>query len=215
MTWTKTGDDYPERLFDLSSDAYRLHHAATTYCNRLLTDGRLQAGRLALVPVPEKVRRRRVVAELVTFGLWAETEGGWLLTDFLADQPTKEEVLCRRAYDAVRQRLRYAKDNPAAAVALRREEEATKKDWNDAREARRKLLAHRDSQREVPGVSHRELHRPDPTSPVPPQHKGEGGASSTRGLLQEDEDRPFRERMAANGLHFEDIGIARPRAVSE
>ena len=34
-------DDYPERLLDLTDAAYRLHHAATTSCNRLLTDGDL------------------------------------------------------------------------------------------------------------------------------------------------------------------------------
>lgn len=173
MTWTKTGDDYPERLFELSDAAYRLHHAGTTYANRLLLDGRIPKSRLDLVPVPRNVLHESVLEELSSAGLWLDAGDGWVLTDFLSAQPTREEVEARRGYDAVRQRLRFARsamnrDQGEAALVLDLEELE--------REARFRLNAAREAHRSLSslGASQRESHtprpvptRPDPTRPVP------------------------------------------------
>lgn len=135
MTWTKTGDDYPDRLLDRSDAAYRLHHAATTYCNRLGLDGTLPRARLSQVPVPPRTRRTAVVAELVAAGLWSEEPDGWQLADFFEAQPSAEEVALTRKYDAIRQRKRMAAAEKRPDIG--REEEAARVALFEARERRR------------------------------------------------------------------------------
>ncbi len=174
MTWTKTPDDYPELLYDLSSDAYRLHHAATTYANRLLLDGRIPKARINAIQVPPRVRRRSVLSELRDAGFWRDDGDAWYPTDFLRFQPTKEEVEAEREYAAVRQRIRYAR-SPASKAALRPAEEAARDARNAAREHRRALLSQRESQR----VSHGDSRRPVPSRPVPSRtNEDEDGAAS-------------------------------------
>jgi hypothetical protein len=162
MTWTKTSDDFPEALYGLSSDAYRLHHAATTLANRLLLDGRIPKKMLHLIAVPTTVRRRAVIREVIDAGLWRDDGQAWTLTDFFPAQPTKEEVETQREYDAVRQRIRFAK-TPEAKTELRRLEEEAKTRLNEAHERKRALLSQCESQR----VSRGDSHRPVPPRPAP------------------------------------------------
>jgi hypothetical protein len=115
MTWTKTPDDYPDRLLERSDAAYRLHHAATTYANRVGLDGRIPKTRLSLVPVPRKTRRKPVVDELVAAGLWPDDGDAWQLVGFFDDQPSAEEVRLTREYNTLRQRIRFAKKGPNGA----------------------------------------------------------------------------------------------------
>lgn len=158
MTWTKTPDDYPDQLLELSDAAYRLHHAATTYANRLGLDGRIPKARLSLVSVPAKTRRRSVIRELIDGGFWEEVQGTYELTDFFLDQLSAEEVDCRREYDAIRQRIRFAL-TPETKALLRQDENDAKVRLNDARERRRARASQRDSQRDS--------HRPVPIRSVP------------------------------------------------
>jgi hypothetical protein len=162
VTWTKTSDDFPEAHLDLSDAAYRLHHAATTFSNRLLLDGRIPRTHLTLVAVPPKTRRPAIVRELVAADLWAEDGDAWTLTDFHLAQPTKEEVLAEREYAAVRQRIRYAK-SAVVKAELRRVEDTARERLNAAREHRRALISQCESQ----SYSQPDSQRPVPTRPVP------------------------------------------------
>ena len=110
MVWTKTPDDYPDRLMDVTDSAYRLHHAATTYSNRVGSDGRIHKSRLTLIPVPARTRRPAVVRELEAAGFWDRDATGWTLADFFDAQLSAEEVDAQRRYDAIRQRIRFAKN---------------------------------------------------------------------------------------------------------
>ena len=162
MTWTKTPDDYPERLLELSDAAYRLHHAATTICNRLLSDGRLSRARLALVAVPPRTKRRATVRELVEAGLWHEDRDGWDLLDFLDWQLSREEIEASRAYDAARQAVRYARsknETDTERAVSKTNEERARANLYAVRERRRAALSQRESQRDS--------QRPVPTRPDP------------------------------------------------
>lgn len=158
MTWTRTGDDFPDQLYERSDAAYRLFHAALTYANRLGLDGRIPKGRLSSVPVPQRTRRPAIVAELVDHGLWALEDDAWTIVGFFDAQPSAEEVAATRHYDAVRQRKRFASDDETRRV-LAAEEAESKRALFDARERRRARASQRESQRDS--------QRPLPTSPRP------------------------------------------------
>lgn len=158
MTWTKTPDDYPDRLLELSDAAYRLHHAATVYSNRIGSDGHVQRIRLSMVPVPAKAKRPRVVQELVTAGLWQPTDDGWLLIDFMAAQLSAEEVQLQRQWDVKRQQIRFAK-----TAEERQERRAESDAIRDALHAARERRKDGNSQ----PVSLVNSLRPVPLRPVP------------------------------------------------
>lgn len=205
MTWTKSPDDYPDRLLDLSDAAYRLHHAATVYANRVGLDGRIPKSRLTLVPVPQKTRRPAVVRELRDAGLWREDHDYWELVDFFDAQLSADEVSAQRHYDAIRQRVRFAKDDQTKAD-LRAQEDAAKRDLFDARERRRA----RASQRET----HRDSQRPVPLYPVPPRpdpNEDEGeDEQGTVGALGGRAPAPSNERCpeCGNGLTKDRTALA-------
>lgn len=165
MTWTKTSDDYPERHLELSDAAYRLHHAATTYVNRLLLDGRLPRFHLGLVPVPTRTKRAATITELLAHGLWIDDGDSWVLTDFLEAQPSRRVVEALRAYDAARQATRFAtrRKDPAKVAAAKAAEQAARQKLFDARAEQRASTSQSDSQSD----SQRESQRPDPTRPGP------------------------------------------------
>jgi hypothetical protein len=196
VTWTKTPDDYPDRLLELSDAAYRLHHAGTTYVNRVGLDGRIPRARLSLVPVPARTRRPSTITELEAAGLWIRDGDGWDLADFFGAQLSAEEVACRRDYDAIRQRIRFAK-TPDLKAELRLEEDAAKRRLNDARERRRARASHRES--------HRDSQRPVPYPPRPDPSQGRGrgrlnGHDDHSHLLEEAEPKPG-ESPAIAGPH--------------
>jgi hypothetical protein len=157
MSWTKLSDDFPDRLVGLSDAAFRLHVSATVYANRLNLDGEIPKARLSLLPVPQRTRRPTVVRELVAADLWregrlsvSEQDGRivvrldhsnvWTLVDFYEAQLSSAEVTAQRAYDALRQRIRFARDADAKAD-LREEETRAKAALFEAREQRRDWVA--------------------------------------------------------------------------
>lgn len=184
VTWTKTGDDFPDRLLFLTSDAYRLHHAALTYCNRLSTDGYIKSEQLRFVPVPARVSRGAVVRELVEASLWLVASDGWEIRNFLTDQPSAEEVQTNRRYGAARQRVRFAKTD-ADKLVRKREEQAAREAHHAAMERRRERASegHPEAASSAPSrsdsrrESHRESRRPVPSRPTPPPSEGEGDAT--------------------------------------
>lgn len=183
MTWTKTADDFPDQMLDLSDAAYRLHHAATTYCNRVGTDGRLTRSRLGFVPVPPRTRRPGVIAELVAASLWLPESDGWSLTDFLESQLSADEVRLTTEYNRIRQAIRLCRDD-TKRPSLRAEGEAVLSSLQAARELRRASVrsANRSANRIAPS-------RPVPVPTRPDPIRGRGRVTPT----------PEPDRLAAAG----------------
>ena len=87
-------DEHPKYV-DLELEHFGLMACGIVYCNRNLTDGF----------VPEKAVRGfgasgkgiRLAERLVTSGQWAKTDGGYQIVGYLDHNPSKEQVLARRA----------------------------------------------------------------------------------------------------------------------
>ena len=100
MTWSRFDDAFPQhpKIVGLSDQAFRLHVSAICYANRNLTDGRVPMDALVvLLPGrPRPVLKRRAM-ELVDAGVWTKTsESAYSIHDFLAYNPTREQVLADR-----------------------------------------------------------------------------------------------------------------------
>jgi hypothetical protein len=99
MTWVQIDDgmaDHP-KIMSLSHGAFRLQIEGLCFANRNLTDGhvpRLAAHR----------HGKRYAAELVAAGVWDAVDGGYMIHDYAEYQPSKAEVLERRAETAERVR---------------------------------------------------------------------------------------------------------------
>lgn len=172
MTWTKSPDDFPDRLLELSDAAYRLHHAATVYANRIGLDGRIPRAHLGLVPVPPRTKRSKVVAELVKAGLWSEYADGVTILDFLEHQPSADEVRLQRRWDVLRQQIRFVKgpDRDAKLADLRREADAVRDELQTARN-RRKALYSQPNSLVIHGAPLRPV--PVPSRPAPSEVEDE------------------------------------------
>lgn len=96
MPWVRFDDNYPtsRKVGGLSDAAFRLHTEAIFWCARELTDGRIAGDELK--QVSGIARPDRHVAELVRRGLWAETDDGWEIHDYLKYQPSRAKVLADR-----------------------------------------------------------------------------------------------------------------------
>jgi hypothetical protein len=95
MTWLRLDDGFAEhpKVLVLSDKAFRLHVRAMCYCARHLTDG--------ILP-PAFCPRSRSMSDLLAAGVWEEGESGYLIHDFLAYNPSKEQVETERAATADR-----------------------------------------------------------------------------------------------------------------
>jgi hypothetical protein len=105
MTWAKLDDkflDHP-KLAAVGVLGFALQTKAILYCARHLTDGFLAAesaaALIATVSGPGVAKGARGIdwpALMVAAGLWDQTEGGYLVHDYLEYNPTKEEADARR-----------------------------------------------------------------------------------------------------------------------
>lgn len=98
MTWTKLDDgvfDHP-KMVKAGEDAADLYVRGLVYCNRYLTDGRIEAE--VLTVLTRKRDAAKHAAALVRVGAWEpHPEGGWIVHNFHEHNPTAEEVAARRA----------------------------------------------------------------------------------------------------------------------
>lgn len=97
MTWTKLDDgifDHP-KMVRAGEDAANLYVRGLVYCNRYLTDGRLDPEVLSVLT--RKRDAAKLAEALVRVGAWEPREGGgWLVHNFHEHNPTAEEVEARR-----------------------------------------------------------------------------------------------------------------------
>lgn len=105
MTWLKIDDGvrtHP-KIVQAGPAAAWQWFCGNCYCRQHLTDGFIPDGMLAsLVPGVNEREARKLAAILVGVNLWHATEGGFTVHDFLDWNPTKAEVLAKRAEDRKR-----------------------------------------------------------------------------------------------------------------
>src|SRR5690242_4591704 len=97
MPWVRLDDGYPEhpKVDRVGPLAAWLNVCAWAYCARNLTDGFVPAervSRLAAVQKPLELAKR-----LVEANLWEQVDGGFTVHDYLAYNPSREQVLKERS----------------------------------------------------------------------------------------------------------------------
>lgn len=96
MTWAKLDDRFHEnrkvkRAWRLAPASIGLHVMAITYCSGHETDGHVDI-EFVEEKVPKDRERERLVAALLTAGLWERVDGGWQIHDFLTFNPSREQL---------------------------------------------------------------------------------------------------------------------------
>jgi hypothetical protein len=98
VTWTKLDDNIYDnpKMVKAGEEAADLYVRALVYCNKHLTDGRIEAE--VLGAITRKRNSAKLAAELVRVGAWEmHPDGGWTVHDFHDHNPTAEEVIAKRA----------------------------------------------------------------------------------------------------------------------
>lgn len=96
MPWVRFDDQFPihRKVKGLTDAEFRLHTEAIFWCARNLTDGYVARDELRDVSGISKPERH--LTALVSRGLWLETDGGWIIHDYLTYQPSRSKVLHTR-----------------------------------------------------------------------------------------------------------------------
>ncbi len=103
MSWVRIDDEFYNHpklalLGHLQLPAIGLHVVALCWCNSYLTDGFVPHGQIDKLSgdlgllLPDG-KPDSIVFALVDAGLWEATDGGWLIHDYLAYQPSRYEAL--------------------------------------------------------------------------------------------------------------------------
>jgi hypothetical protein len=112
MAWVKIDDGFSEhpKVLRAGPLAVALHIAALCYAARQRTDGFIPG---AVVSRLVDIRKPAAeVARLVQAGLWESVEGGYAIHDYLAYNPSREQIDAERAATAERvKRWRDARSN--------------------------------------------------------------------------------------------------------
>lgn len=125
MPWVKFDDAMAEhrktsRLLRRSDPAVGLaaiglHMLAVCNASRYLTDGFVDTewveDRFDDDRTPPKLRRN-VIDALISSGQWVEASGGWKIHDYLDHNPSRQEVLEKRAAERERKRRAASARNP-------------------------------------------------------------------------------------------------------
>ena len=98
MTWARLDDGLFEntKFLGLSRAAKLLYIAGLVHCARQLTDGHIERGAVKIVRAMAGSGPKHA-EELVGVGLWNVNGAGYVVHDFLEYNPSREQVLERRA----------------------------------------------------------------------------------------------------------------------
>lgn len=187
MSWVKLSDTFAEdpRLEQAGPLALALHVAALCYCARQLTDGHLTRGTARrLLDLDDRDDPHDVAGRLVGAGMWAITDDGYRILEYLEDQPSRESVEALRAARAT-----------AGRAGGQRSGEARRSNS----EAKSKQVASRVLEpRPVPS-------RPQPPPPSPSLPDAPTGAApAAPATEQEEEERDDAEQHAPHALPSND-----------
>lgn len=106
MTWFRVDDglaDHP-KVLGVSLAAMGLWVKAGAWCGKQLTDGKLPRAAVQLLG-----GTRKLAAELVSAGLWHETQDGYEFHDWLRLNPSRTDVEAER--ESARERMRALRGN--------------------------------------------------------------------------------------------------------
>jgi len=97
MTWIKIDDGFADhpKVLKVGVNGIALQIRALCYCSRQLTDGVIPMDVLALLCTGIK-DCERVVKAMVDAKIWKEIDGGYLVHDFLAYNPSRADTKKRR-----------------------------------------------------------------------------------------------------------------------
>lgn len=112
MPWFRVEDNFHQhpKVLRAGNAAVGLWVRCGTWSAQYLTDGFIPANIAATYGRPREIR------QLVIAHLWAENDGGFLMTDYLDYNPSAEEVKLRRKVEA---EIRRAGGQSRAANATR------------------------------------------------------------------------------------------------
>lgn len=119
MPWVRIDDALPDhpKLLKVGIDAAWMHICGLCYCSRFLTDGAVpDAVAGGLIRGKTRTSALRLVAKLIDAGLWRKTPDGYEINDFLEYNPSRSEVLERRAVSSRRSAMN---GNPNLTKAIR------------------------------------------------------------------------------------------------
>lgn len=100
MSWLKLDDSFfrNPKVREVDAAARLLYLAALCYCGAQLTDGHVSTRSLPLLAIDADVDDvDALAAQLVAAGLWHAVAGGYQVHDYLAYNPSREQVLAARA----------------------------------------------------------------------------------------------------------------------
>lgn len=120
MPWVRFADDYLSntKVVLLGPLARLLDVSAIIYSARELRDGQLSQLDVQMVATLARIPKWGLAAaELVQAGRWSQTAEGFEIHDYLTYQPSREQVLRKRAADAERMRKARTPGEVRANVA--------------------------------------------------------------------------------------------------
>jgi hypothetical protein len=111
MAWVKLDDQSPrnEKMLRAGPAACWLWVCGIAHCQSQLTDGFVSTEALPMIGVKGVGRVRRLAELLIVAGLFERAEGGYRVHDYLEHNPSRAQVLAKRAEDA--DRKRHAESN--------------------------------------------------------------------------------------------------------
>lgn len=125
MPWVSLSDDFYDdpKLIDAGPLGLAQWVVGLTWCARNLTDGFIPARQIrrlldwdGVALEDADVTSEAVAKELVRCGLWDEVDGGYMVSNYHKYQPTREQVLSKRAKDKARKQTRPGSGGSPSAV---------------------------------------------------------------------------------------------------
>lgn len=113
MSWVKLDDQFPEhpKVMAVGPLGLALHVSGICYSSRQLTDGFIPASAVARLTDIKGSVLKKTTARVVAAGLWEESPGGFMVHDYLKYNPSRADVLAKRARDSARNRGGIATDS--------------------------------------------------------------------------------------------------------
>lgn len=87
MTWTKLGDEFGDECWTLTDTAFRLHVEGLCWCNRKMTDGRIEKD-----DMHRWAKHPGAAGELVSVGWWEDRQDHFKIVHHFGYQRTRAQI---------------------------------------------------------------------------------------------------------------------------